>query len=38
VPEAAIRAQRLNHRKNLYGDVGFRKPLSSFRCQADEAG
>ncbi len=36
--EAAIRALRLNRRKNLQNDVDFRKPRSSFRCQADEAG
>jgi hypothetical protein len=36
--EAAIRALRLNRLKNLQDDVGLRKPRSSFRCQADEAG
>jgi hypothetical protein len=37
--EAAIRALRLNRRKKILQDeVGFRKPRSSFRCQADEAG
>jgi hypothetical protein len=29
---------RLNCRKKLQADVGLRKPCSSFRCQADEAG
>jgi hypothetical protein len=37
-PEAAIRALRLNRLENLPDDVGFRKPRSSFLCQADEAG
>jgi hypothetical protein len=36
--EAVIRALRLNRLKNLLDDVGNRKPCSSFRCQADEAG
>jgi hypothetical protein len=36
--EAAIRALRLNRRKNLQDDVDFRKLRSSFQCQADEAG
>jgi hypothetical protein len=36
--EEAIRALRLNRRKNLQDDVDFRKPRSSLRCQADEAG
>jgi hypothetical protein len=37
--EAAILALRLNRRRtNLQDDVDFRKPRSSFRCQADEAG
>jgi hypothetical protein len=36
--EAAIRALRLNRLQNLQDDVGLRKPRSSFRCQADEAG
>jgi hypothetical protein len=34
----AIRALRLNRLKNFKDDVGFRKPRSSFRCRADEAG
>jgi hypothetical protein len=29
---AAIRALRLNRLKSLQGDVGFRKPRSSFQC------
>jgi hypothetical protein len=36
--EAAIRPLRLNRRKKLQDDVDFRKPRSSFRYQADEAG
>jgi hypothetical protein len=36
--EVAIRALRLNRLKNLQDDVDFRKPRSSFRRQADEAG
>ncbi len=35
--EEAIRALRLNRRKNLQDDVDFRKLRSSLRCQADEA-
>ena len=31
--KAAIRALRLNRRKNLQDDVDLRKPRSSFRCQ-----
>jgi hypothetical protein len=36
--EAAIHPLRLNRRKKLQDDVDFRKPRSSFRYQADEAG
>jgi hypothetical protein len=36
--EEAIRALRLNHRKNLRDDVDFRKLRSSFRRWADKAG
>jgi hypothetical protein len=36
--EAAIRALRLNRRKNLQDDMDLRKPRSSFRCQASENG
>ena len=36
--EAAIRALRLNRLRNLQDDVGLRKPRSSFRCRANEAG